>query len=242
MRAKQRFPWVPVGAAAAVLVVGVAAWLQIPVVTPEAKTGAAMPRLVITRPDPGAKAAVLAEQLAAYDPTPLFLPTVMNSGQTTLPFGEKANAGGPFLDLEPLLVFDKQKADLTFPAIVAVPAGPVQGLTLANRREVPLVIGRTDYAGEQLPSRSGFMEAVRNGDNRVVLTLALPEAPLRPQVDWQPMELLGAISTSGLVGDLVVTVSSGSDVVDDYFSRQLARTVRVGERLQPGFYTFRVGP
>ncbi|HTJ79042.1 MAG TPA: hypothetical protein VL357_08610 [Rariglobus sp.] len=242
MKVKQRFPWIPVSAAAAVLVVGVVAWLQIPAVIPAVKTGAPMPILGFTRPDSDSKSDVLAEQLAAYDPTPLFLPTPMNSGQKMVSFGDQANASGPFSDLAPRLVFSPDKDNITFPPIVAVPAGPVQGLTLSNRREVPLAMGRTDDVGKQLPPRAGYLEAVRSVDNRVVLTLSLPETVNRPEADWQPMELLGAVSSFGLVGDLAVTVSSGSDVVDDYFSAQLTRTVRVGDRLPPGFYTFRIGP
>ena len=242
MQAKQRFPWIPVSAAAAALVVGVVAWLQIPATAPAAKSGLQMPALTLTRPDPSPGAAVLAEQLAAYDPTPLFLPTAMNSGQKVVSFGEQANAGGPFADLSPRLVFGKDQLDLAFPPLVVVPSGPVQGLTFANRREMPLALGRVEVAGKALPSRAGYVEAVKNGENRAVLALALPETPRQPQGDWQPMELLGAVSSSGLVGDLVVTVSSGSDTVDDYFSQQLAQIVRVGERLSPGFYTFRVGP
>ncbi len=241
-RPKQRFPWISVSAVAAVLVVGVMAWLQIPVAPPSSKTGVPMPILGITPFNPKAAADVQAEQLAAYDPTPLFLPTAMNSGQKTSVADERRVVGGPFATLEPQLVFNKDKADLVFPALTSVPAGPVQGLTLADRREVPLVMGRTDGVGEKLSNRAGYLEAVRADGGRVVLALALSETANRPQGDWQPMELLGAVSRFGLVGGLVVTVSSGSDAVDDYFSAQLTRTVRVGERLSPGFYTFKIGP
>ena len=86
------------------------------------------------------------------------------------------------------------------------------------------------------------MEAVEVGDNRVVLTLPLPETGDTPKGDWQPLELLGVVSRFGQVGGLMVTTSSGSDAVDDYFSTRLTRIVRVGERLPSGFYTFRIGP
>jgi len=242
MKVKQRFPWIWVSAAAAVLVVGVVAWQQIPAVTPAAKTGKPMPVLGFTRLDPSSQAAVMAEQLAAYDPTPLFLPTDMNSGQKALGSEEKTNAGGPFANLSPQLVFNKEKADVVFPPIVDVPGDPVQGLALTDRREIPMAMGRTDGVGDKLPDRAGYMEVSRAGDGHVVLSMPLPETADRPQGDWQPMQLLGAASRFGLVGGLVVTVSSGSDAVDDYFSARLTRAVRVGERLPSGFYTFRIGP
>lgn len=242
MKAKQRFPWIPVSAAAAALVVGVAAWMQIPAAPSASSPDGAMPAFGFARLDPSPAAEVQAEQLAAYDPTPLFLPTTMNSGQNASPDEGGRHVGGPFAVLKPRWVFGEKKADLAFPLSVVVPAGPAQGLALTERREAPLVMGRTDGVGAKLPARQACVQAVREGDSRVVLTLALPETAGGPQGDWQPMELMGAVSRFGLVGGLIVTVSSGSDGVDDYFSAQLARVVRVGERLPPGFYTFRVGP
>ena len=242
MKVKQRFPWVVVSAAAAVVVVGVTAWLQIPVVTPAVKTGVPVPTLGFMRLDPKAAADVLAEQLAAYDPTPLFLPTGMNSQGKKLSAEEQANTGGPFSDLPPQLVFGKDRTNLEFAPIIEVPAGPVHGLALTDRREMPLAMGRADAVGGKLPGRSGVLEAVRAADHRVVFTQALPETDKQPEGDWQPMELLGAVSRFGLAGGLVVTVSSGSDAMDDYFNAQLTQVLRVGERLPPGFYTFRVGP
>ncbi len=242
MKVKQRFPWIQVSAAAAVLVVGVAAWLQIPVPTPAPKADTPMPVLGFVRLDPAAHAEVMAEQLAAYDPSPLFLPTAMSSGQRTLFLAEKNNLDGPFSTLPAQLVFPKDKANLVFKPIVELPSGPVQGLALTDSRAFNLVMGRTDGAGEALVSRAGYLEVARSGDGQVVLSLSLAETTNRPQGDWQPMELQGAVSRFGLLGGLVVTVSSGSDVIDDYFSAQLTRTLRVGERLPSGFYTFRMGP
>lgn len=242
MKVKQRFPWVVVSAAAAVVVVGVTAWLQIPSVTPAVKAGDPMPVLGFTRLDPKASADVMAEQLAAYDPTPLFLPTAMNSRGEKLSAGGQANVGGPFSDLDAQLVFGKDRANLEFAPIIEIPSGAVQGLALTDRRERPLAMGRADEVGGKLSARAGFLEAVRVADHHVVLALALPETGSKPEGDWQPMELLGAVSRFGLVGGLVVTVSSGSDAMDDYFNAQLTRELRVGERLPPGFYSFRVGP
>jgi len=162
MRARQRFPWIPVSAGAAVLVVGVAAWLQIPPAVPTPRAGEPMPALDFTRFDARAGEGALAERLAAYDPTPLFLPTPMNSGQKVLASEERRDTNGPFADLPPGLVFNESKADLDFPPIVAVPADPVEGLALADRREVPLVLGRTDGAGGNSRSGRGFWRRWRS--------------------------------------------------------------------------------
>ena len=56
------------------------------------------------------------------------------------------------------------------------------------------------------------------------------------------MEFIAAVDTAGLVGPLVPTVRSTDADVDDYFGRYLAETLRVGQRLAPGFYRISVGP
>jgi hypothetical protein len=241
MRVKQRFPWVAVSAVAATLVVGIVAWLQIP--SPgRPQSGAPLPALGFTRLDPSHAADVLAEQLAAYDPTPLFLPSEMNSSQALHLSETQRHAEGPFAALKVPLIFTAEKAGLDFPPLVAVPAGPVQGLNLANQQQASLVLGRMESAGKSLAGRGGYLEACEMGSGRVVWTLALPETADGPQGDWQPMELLGAVSRFGQIGSLVVTVSSGSDEVDEYFCSHLAQKIRIAERLPPGFYAFRVGP
>ena len=56
------------------------------------------------------------------------------------------------------------------------------------------------------------------------------------------MEFIAAVDAAGLVGSVVPTVSSGAGEVDEYFGRYLADTLRVGQRLAPGFYLISVGP
>ena len=241
MAAKQRFPWVSVSAVAAVLVVGVVVWLQIPRAPMSSQQGVSLPTLGFTKLDPSRTPEILAEQLAAYDPTPLFLPTAMNSSPPASLTDAQRNAEGPFAPLKASFIFAKGDASLNFPPDIAVPTSFVQGLDLADKRGTPLFLGRMDSVGKKLPHRVGYLEVVEAGSGRVVLSLSLDTAA-GPQGDWQPMELLGAVSRFGQVGSLVVTVSSGSDDVDDYFGSQLTQVVRIGARLPPGFYVFRIGP
>jgi len=53
---------------------------------------------------------------------------------------------------------------------------------------------------------------------------------------------MAAVDPAGLVGPVVPTVRSGVSEVDDYFARYLEETLRVGQRLAPGFYRISVGP
>ena len=241
MEAKQRFPWVSVSAAVAVLVVGVVVWLQIPQPPTGLAPRALLPTLGLMKFDRSHTPEVLAEQLAAYDPTPLFLPTAMNSGPMGLLADSQYNADGPFTPLSISFVFHEGDARLKFPSSIATPTSPIEGSGMADKRQTLMFLGRMDSVGEKLPPRVGYMEALEAGSGRVVLSLPL-EAADGPQGDWQPMELLGAVSRFGQVGSLVVTVSSGSDDVDDYFGSLLTQVVRIGVRLPSGFYDFRIGP
>lgn len=107
---------------------------------------------------------------------------------------------------------------------------------------MPLAIGRTDEKGGGLAPRIGRLEAIELGGKQVALEADLTGDAQAPVGDWQPLELMGAVTRSGVVGDLVVTSSSGSDEIDAFFRSHLRKNMRIGERLAAGFYAFRIGP
>ena len=237
MVAKQRFPWVGAGALAAIVVVMAAAGLELPSDRPVAAARATLPALALARA--GQPGELLAEQLAAYDPAPLFVPSRMGSNDAVLPEAARPGVGGPFAALPPELT---KTGPLEFPSPVVIPRTPVEGLRLTERADSPLSLQRTDTVGEGLAKRMARVDAVQADTGRVVLSVSLPMSADLPQTDWQPLELLGAVTRSGLAGDLVVTGSSGVDEIDEYFRSHLRKNVRIGERLPVGFYVFRVGP
>ncbi len=239
MAATQRFPWVGVSAVVALALIGVVAGLRLPESVDVSAEKQALPSLILTRTGPEASAELLAEQLAAYDPTPMFIPSVMNSSTPAIPPAARPGAGGPFAALPPDLI---KTGVLRFPSLVSIPANPVGGLRLTERSDAALVMGRMDTVGEGLSLRSGRIEAVALNRAQVSLTLDLPAGLKVPGGDWQPLELVGAVTRAGLVGELVVTVSSGSEEIDDFFRFHLKKNVRIDARLRPGFYAFRVGP
>ncbi len=242
------FPWGPVAAVIAVAAVAAVALLRFPASPPRGEEAPHLPTVGVTKPDPAGRSVLLAEKLAAYDPTALFLPAPLNSGESVLPARLRPEAGVP-ADTVPdrKLVFSPDSlagGDLAvqFSDPVAPPADAVEGLKLAARPEVPLALGRTDWNLSKLRPRAGWVEAVAADSGRVVWAGDLGAAPAAAGGDWQPLELLGTVASAGLVGDLVVTTSSGSDEVDRNVRQQRAQGVRVGARLSPGRYTFRVGP
>lgn len=239
MAAKQRFPWVAVSAVVAIIAIAAVGWLQVPEGGRQRNGTVALPALGLTQIDPSLSKALLAEQLAAYDPAPLFIPSPMNSNAPPLPDEARFGASGPFGPLPPELT---KTGPLTFPSAVLVPKTPVDGLRLTERADAPLALARGDTLIKPLEDRAGQVEIVSVASGRVVVVLDLPLSGELPERDWQPLELMGAVTRAGLAGDLVVTTSSGSDEIDDYFRSQLKKNVRVGERLSQGFYAFRVGP
>ena len=241
MPAKQRFPWVAVSAAVSAVVVASVAWLQVPADSMPGVEAGTLPALGLTRVGPASPQELLAEQLAAYDPTPMFIPSAMTSSDPELPADCRPWAGGPFAALPPELT---KTGPLKFPPVVPVPAVATDGLRLTERPDVPLSMARGDDSalGQGLAPRLGQLEAVDAESGRVALTLDLPVAADFPAGDWQPLELVGAVTREGLVGELVVTTSSGVDEIDAYFRFHLRKKVRIGVRLPEGFYTFRVGP
>lgn len=239
MAAKQRFPWVAVSAVVAVVVVATVAWLQLPADYGHPSATASRPAFVLTQNGPGMSAELLAEQLAAYDPAPLFIPSAMSSTGAALADKGRPGSTGPFAEFPPALT---KTGALEFPVPVPVPRGPVQALRLTERPESPLAIARAETAGKGLVPRGAQVEAVLASTGRVVVSLNLPVSDALPQTDWQPLELLGAVTRSGLLGELVITASSGSVEIDDYFRSHLRKNLRIGDRLPAGFYAFRVGP
>jgi hypothetical protein len=96
-----------------------------------------------------------------------------------------------------------------------------------------------------LSGRLAQVEAVEMGSGKVLWSLVLPPTAEAgaPASGWQPLELQGTVGPAGLVGGaLAVRRGSGSAKVDDYFRDRLTQGARVGERLPPGVYLFRVGP
>lgn len=223
----------------AFVVVLTAASLRVPDGSTRAYSESERPLLGLTRADVSAGSEVLAERMAAYDPRPLFLPSAMSSSEPPPQTGVRGGQAGPFGPLPPKWA----KGGATkFPSAQGLPKTPLEGLRLTERADAPLVLARGDSVGAQLPPRVAQLEVAALGGGHIVLTLELTGSGDMPGGDWQPIEMAGAVNRAGLVGELVVIASSGSEQIDDYFRLHLRATTRIGARLPQGFYTFRVGP
>ncbi len=173
------------------------------------------------------------------DPTPLFLPTEFNSSRIDYVPREPggAFAGFPFKN-----AFADSELDLHLPPATAVPATPADAVADDPPGAPFIGFGRADPVVEPLSPRGAYVEIMDAGTGRSVLGMTLVDARPPAAAPWRPVEFIAAVDPSGLVGPLVPTSRSGADDVDSYFGRYLADTLRVGQRLAPGFYRIVVGP
>jgi hypothetical protein len=174
-----------------------------------------------------------------FDLTPLFLPTEFNSSRKPYVPSEPGSA---FTGFPWRRNFADSGLDLGLPAAEAIPGNAAEAL-VGDPPGAPFIgFGRSDLRVEPLPPRGAYVEIVDAGSGVRVLGQPVADAHPPSEAPWKPMEFIAAVDSSGLVGPVVPTVGSGVGEVDDYFGRYLAETLRVGERLAPGFYLISVGP
>jgi hypothetical protein len=95
-----------------------------------------------------------------------------------------------------------------------------------------------------LRPRTAILEISEVGTGRVVQVPNIGSGIVLPagQTEWQPAEFLVCVTTEGLLGRPVETVSSDVEDVDAFFRDYLEKTLHLGERLTPGMYRVVIGP
>ena len=196
----------------------------------------------------------LKDEQTLLDPTPLFLPTQWNAAHRDVAWREP---GGEFQSyrIRPKLGFDEKDLKLDFlPAPVATPAKPSAVLVEETPGALLLGFGRDERPVPALPARGAVIRVVlaRTGQPALstqaqaqVAALAAAARPPEPSSgrQWQPIEFLAAVDATGLVGTpVIMEPRSGVEEVDNYFQNFLVQTLRLGERLGPGFYRISIGP
>ncbi len=173
------------------------------------------------------------------DPTPLFLPTKWNAAQNEV---EAREAGILAQGYDtPKLTFKENELKLALPAPIETPASVAEAVAQDVRSAVFAGFGRVDSVVATPEPRGAFIEITLAGTGQKVIAQALAVRP-PGQGGWQPVEYHAKVDAAGLVGLPLVTARSGNDEVDLFFANYLARTLRIGERLEPGFYRISVGP
>ena len=238
MAVEERFPWVAVSAVVALALIAVGAMLP-PINDGQRVVNyGGLPSLGLARIKIDSSTELLTEQIVAYDPAPLFIPSPMNSSDTQLPVGIRPGALGPFSDLPAKFT---KRDPLEFPSQVKIPSSPVEALRRTELHDSPLAMGRVDAMEANIENYLARVEVLKSGRWEVVSAILLPKDSALVAEDWQPLELMGAVTRAGWCGELIVTASSGAGEIDDHFRSILRKNVMIGGRLPVGFYTFRIG-
>jgi hypothetical protein len=185
---------------------------------------------------------LLNEEAGLRDPTPLFIPTRWNAGEEALAMNVPRELGGSFQDYAPQWAFDPAQLKLELPPAVDAPLRPADGFATDKSDRTFAGFGQTDGTVTPLPLRGGFIEVAAEDDGRVVLRQPLLEGKPPGEGTWQPLEFLVVVDSAGIVRPPVLTESSRVLTVDTYFQDYLVKSLRIGDRLAPGFYRISIGP
>ena len=197
-----------------------------------------LPAPSLPRPSVGLVDPVVIKGTMLFDLTPLFLPTEFNSSRKDY---VPTEPGGSFAGFPYKPTFSDSQIALHLPPPTAMPASPAEAL-VGDPPGAPFIgFGRVDISLEPLAPRAAYVEITEAGSGRKVFSQAVGDAH-PPSSGWKPMEFMAAVDPAGLVGPPVLTVQSDVADVDAYFGRYLAENLRIGQRLDPGFYRIRVGP
>jgi hypothetical protein len=174
------------------------------------------------------------------DLKPLFLPTRWNSGGNDISAPEP---GRQFAGYSAEHYFRDAALLVHLPDSVQAPARAEDVLSGTPPGRPFLGFGQQDVPLKPLPTRGGYIEVYDSASGRLVLGETVKASDNPPVADgWEPMEFIAAVDAAGLVGPVVRTVGSGAEQVDLFFTRYLAENLKVGHRLEPGFYRISVGP
>src|SRR5258708_28653758 len=229
------------GGAGLVIFVGVLASFRSPITKPLVPPIVPKPFANIARlGSVEASSVALREQAELFDPTPLFLPTEWNYEQRDLPRGLQGRPENTFRDFPEKLSFAEANPELKLNPPPALPTSPAQVLA-SEVRDPFLGIGREEVPITGLEPRPAFIEVKALGATQAVLRQVLDKAH-PPGTDWAPLEFVAAVDASGLLGQPMLTSSSGAEEVDAYFGTFLSQNFRVGERLESGFYRLVIRP
>jgi len=186
--------------------------------------------------------AAMRAQFEIYDNKPLFRPTPINSSDPAIPAALRREPGNAFKTILPQLTFAEYEMAIALPEPISVPKTLVEVLSTGETANPFFTFGRINYPYTPLRKRLAFIEVLQAKTGRIVLAEPLDvglDAP--PAADWQPLEMMIAVEPTGLIGAPTVTKGSEFEEIDNYFRAFIGKQVRLGARLQPGFYILRIG-
>ncbi|MDR2675444.1 MAG: hypothetical protein LBC18_11455 [Opitutaceae bacterium] len=197
-----------------------------------------------------ARGTALEEQAVLFDPTPLFLPTARNASHAAIGMAVRREPGEVFRPFPPRLVYSDSVFAVAFPDPMAPPSAPVAVLEIGRTANPFAALGRFERELPPLAGRLAFVEVLRAASGEKVLAAPFDAGGASAGADfgalrsenWRPMELVASLDSAGFTGAPLIVQGSGSDRVDRIVREMLVHELHLGQRLQAGFYVFRVGP
>jgi hypothetical protein len=203
----------------------------------------------LARLDEGLGNVLLREEARLHDPSPLFLPTDLNSAQLVHPersFREPGDSMGTF---PAKMVFSGTSIALALAPSVSVPATPADELALPQGNRPLVSLGQKDAKPVLFAARSALLQIARAGEGGNVESLPkgfpIEGQELPTEVLWQPLEFLVVVDSAGLVGQPALNTSSGVEAVDRFFQEYLSKRwsfIEKRGRLSHGRYLITLGP
>ncbi|MBL9214129.1 MAG: hypothetical protein JNG83_01505 [Opitutaceae bacterium] len=188
----------------------------------------------------GAESERLRERAELFDPTPLFFPTKWNYGQGLAIERVRRQPGQVFGSFEAKFVYADQSLKSYGMGPSLVPDQVMDVVIQGN--EAPFAgLGQVDTPRQPLAERAGYIEIRTLDYGKIIIGQSLKELT-PPRAEFAPAEFLLVVSPLGVVGEPVLTGTTGWEEVDRYLRDFLVKTYRVGERLNPGRYRVLFGP
>ncbi len=242
MHTRANFPWLVVGLGTAITCFGLMAGMKLPGPPSPKNTAGRAPNFALILPSSPQEAELWRQWWAVHGAAALYQPARGATDRSSSSPRPDALALGREFPPKMLSVAEGP-ASLKFRSLDPPPTDLVQALALTEQPEAtPLALSRSDLVAAPLAARIAAVAVVPTSGSQPVLQMELLDSSAGPSGTWEPFELIGTISPAGLVGGLVVLHSSGLAEVNRYFRDRLARVERVGERLPPGTYVFRIAP
>jgi hypothetical protein len=178
------------------------------------------------------------------DPTPLFLPTRW-SGSQLKPL--RILTGSDFSGFSPKLAFSTERLAVNIASPVAVPDSPALALATRDPSNPAYGLGRSDQARILLDPRVASVRVTSMSTGisvyeKQILSKDTSTAPNDVLIHaFSPLEFSVAVDAAGFIGPILSTKRSGTQA-DQFFLDYLTHSLRIGDRLPPGFYKITVGP
>lgn len=183
---------------------------------------------------------VLKEQAIIFDSEPIFIPTEWNEALD--PFKNIAK-DSLFQDFPPVTTLYDQKMLLTitheYPAISS-PSG------VLNSKFINPFIGINQNTPNTFPlkKRTAYVTVKNLNTSKIVEEYEIisdPDIQMNDQL-WVPMEFLLIVDESGPIMPLLITESSGTEQIDNYFKNHIPESQLKLSSLPAGYYKILVSP